>query len=85
MHIPDLPRGDAIDFKPNTTPHAGAAVLFQYSDGTHHIAYITEMGPTSFHVTHYNKEKCKKTTEWVDYDNEFITGFYEPMSEDDGS
>ena len=76
IHIPDLPRGDAVDFRPNATPGVGVAALFRYADGTAHIAPITAIEADRFHVVHYNKEKCERTEEWVAYDNPFIHGFY---------
>lgn|GEM_PF-5095109 len=76
LHVPNLPKGNASDFFPNTYPHIGAIALFLYPNNVYHMAYIDYVGPKGFHVIHYNKERCKKTKEWIMYGNPHIRGFY---------
>ena len=78
QHVPNLPKGNAEDFEPNTTPARGVLVLFLYADGVHHIAYVDELSSEGFHVQHYNKKRCQHTEEWIGWNDSSIKGFYKP-------
>ena len=78
--IPNLPRQDADQFISNTSPSEGVAVLFEYSNGTHHIAYLHKMTSKGFYIKQGNKIPCEYSEEFIEWSNPFIRGFYTPGS-----
>ena len=77
QYIPDLPKGNADSFKPNTFPVFGGAVLFDY-EGVSHIAVISSLEANGFWVTEANYKHCTRTVRLVKYNDPAIKGFYEP-------
>lgn len=76
--IPSLPKGDAQDFKPNSAPFVGVAVLFEYSNSVSHIAYMSGIEPDGFWVKEGNHTPCEYGERFVRWNDPFITGFYNP-------
>lgn len=60
------------ELKPNTFPAVGHGVLFTYG----HLAVITEMSNDGFFIIESNFKKCKVTRRFIDWNSEFIKGFY---------
>lgn len=81
--VPDLPIGNAEDFKPNSLPFEGSVVLFHYPNGVHHIAYIDKIEADRFHIKQGNKTPCQYSEEWIQWDNSSIVGFYVPVDNSD--
>ena len=76
--LPNLPRGNADDFQPNTTMREGVAVLLSYSQ--EHIAYVEKITSDGLLIKEANYERCKATTrliKWEDLPLE-LRGFYDP-------
>ena len=72
-----IPLGtNAEDLAGNTTPEVGALALFKFSNGASHVAKITELGLRGFKVDQGNKTPCEATTEWIEWTNPYIAGFY---------
>lgn len=76
----DIPMGtNAEDLSPNTMPFVGSLALFKFSNGVSHVAYVDKLGEAGFHVQQGNKKAGEYTEEWVDWDNEWLIGFWNNM------
>lgn len=75
---PKVPLQDADKFKPNSNPAVGTLALFKFSNGVYHVALIDKIGDKGFHIKQGNKIKCMFSEEWIDWNNPYLTGFYDP-------
>lgn len=73
--IPNLPRGDASDFKANGPPQVGGLVLLDY-DGTGHVAVITGFTADGITVSEGNYHHCEKDTRIILLNDPHIIGFW---------
>ena len=83
-HIPELPFGNADDFRPNTELDVGVVAILKfppserYPNGTQHLAYVDEVWPHAFHIKQTNRVSNTYTEEWVDVNDPKVVGFYLP-------
>lgn len=61
--------------KPNTTPHVGAVVIFDYS-GLPHYGIIVSMDNDGFMLNDSNYGGPGIRTHFIDWDNRYIVGFW---------
>jgi hypothetical protein len=73
--IPNLPRGNASDFKPNGPPQIDGLVLLDY-DGVAHVAVITGFTADGIIVSEGNYHHCKKDTREIPLSDIHIRGFW---------
>ena len=73
--MPSLPLLDAKDIQPNGEPQVGGAVLFRYSNGVDHVAYITKLLDIGFKIDEANYVPCATSTRIIEWNNRFIRGF----------
>lgn len=77
IFVRNLPRGDAKDFIPNTSPRVGAVAVYNYG-GVYHLGYITEIREDGSWVERgTNIEPCKNYTRFAKA-NKNLVGFYLP-------
>lgn len=75
--LPELPIiNTPADLTPNTTPHVGVAVLFDYE--LPHIAILTALEPEGFWIVESNFKMCRKTTRFIKWADPALRGFWQP-------
>lgn len=74
---PGLPRQDAKDFIPNATPQVGGVVIYKYSNGASHIAYIAGFTPdgSGWYEKGSNLEPCLSYERIGRFDDPALVGF----------
>lgn len=78
--VPKLPRGDASELIPNSSPRKGSVVIYNYS-GTYHLSYMKDFDSRGYWEAGTNLEACKIYTRFVRWDSlEFkkVIGFWYP-------
>lgn len=84
--VPNLPRGDAGNFIPNTDMQKGQLAILDYNGVKHITAYkITPNGLQTVHEGNY--KPCEITSRIISWEevNEHIVGFYAiPATSGDG-
>lgn len=76
-----LPRGDAKDLQPNSTPHVGIAVLLSYPKAEH-VAVITGLGEHGFAIAEGNYKANQYTERFIYWNDKSIRGFYNPLNDE---
>lgn len=61
--------------KPNTTPHVGAVVIFDY-DGLPHYGIISKFAGEGFELTDSNYGGCGIRTHYIAWNDPYIVGFW---------
>ena len=61
---------------PNASLHEGAVAVFQYSDGTKHVAYVSYITGRTFTVKEANFKAGLIGTREVSLDDPFLQGFF---------
>jgi len=78
LHGLDLPKGNAVDLIPNSTPQIGGGILFTYGSGIQnsHIAVILAFLDEGFSIVEGNFYECQLSYRTIDYNDPFIRGFW---------
>lgn len=78
VSIPSLPL--MAEVIPNSTPHEGAVVIFEYTDKetglpVKHIAIMGEFDDMGFWIHESNFKKCEYGTRYILWTDEHLRGF----------
>lgn len=72
---------DAINYRPNISPHVGAIAIFRYPHGVGHVALVTALHNAEFSVTEANYHHCQQGDRWVSLNDPNLVGFYNPAGD----
>ncbi len=75
--VPEAPRKDAINYKPNAAPAVGSVAIFRYKNGVGHVAFVTALYSTGFFISEANYHHCKVDDRWVAYNDPALRGFWD--------
>lgn len=75
--LPQLPKGDAKDFIPNSPPTVGGIVIYKYPNGKYHVAALRSFAKdgSGYYESGSNLEPCLSYERFVAWDNPYLVGF----------
>lgn len=79
-----MPRLDAVDLQPNSTPYVGGVILFKYWNEEqqawiYHAALIVDITENHFIIKEGNYKRCRVTRREIAFDDPDLRGFFNPL------